>query len=296
MFTKNLLLAKVQEKDTDNGIVKALKEVTVTIPKNVIDADYFVHAVQFHVFNYGSIDSLAKLSNANQKVENLAKEHKEYTLAYERAVKSRNDLAVLCNLLKEEIANFDKELSFEYKDVADVKEVFKADNFARIYAWTLMGISSYNIYKSGNESAKGKLDEVHLHFKNESKIIGLLKDFDLTKTQEQKKQSALQISLFANETFGTNGGQLYKNISYKFTAEKINKDLYTRFKNLLKHDGKGNIKDTENSAFTMCCQLYYMCLIQLGVPTINGQKVIKVEEVSTCSNDLKVERKEKEDK
>lgn len=295
MTTRKIYVAKIESKDTETGIVKSLKEMTITIPKNVVDIDYFTECVQYHIYRIATVDTLARLENAKNKLAQLKVDGKKLTLAYEKAEKTHNELALLASILKQAIKEFDDLLLEEYEDIAKVKDVFELDSFGKLFAWSIGNYTSYSIYKTGDEVSKGKLEKIHLHIKDEDKIIGLLKEFDnASGNAEQKKQSAKQVELFANNTFATDGGELYKKVSFKFSVEKVNRELYSRFKKTLTHDGKGNIKDTENTAFSMALQVFYLCLVQLGVPTINGQKIVKVEEIATCSNTLVVKRKGKE--
>lgn len=292
-MTRNIYLAKVEAKDTDNGIERMLAQVAITIPKNVVDEDYFVQAVQFHIFNIAVLNTAVELKEQEQKLADLEKQGKKDGIAYSKAQDKRNNLLVLGKLLKENVEALNAELAEEYESIEDVKNVFLADNFARVYAWVLGKYSARKVWKNGDEASKGKVEEIKLRFKDEDKIVSLLKDFSFSTTQEQKKQSAKQVSMFANELFATNGGEVYKKISFDFSAKKVNDELYTRFKKPLSHDGKGNIKDLENPAFDLCKQLYFMCLIQLGVPTINGQKIITVEEIADCQQVIAVARKKK---
>lgn len=284
MSTRRIYIAKVTEVENEQArrIDKSLKDIVVTIPRNVIDEDYFIECVQWHIYNIMTLDTSAKLEQAKAKVSELEKAGQEDMPAYSKAIDKRNNLITLNNLLDAGLKELLKALADEYENVSDVVNIFRQDTFAKLYAWSIMGISSFNRWTNGDEAGKGKLESINLSIADEDKIIGLLKDFDLSTTQEQKKQSAKAIELFANEHFATNGGELYKNVSFSFSAGKVNKELYSRSKDLLKHDGKGNIKDIDRPAFVMAMQVYLLCLVQMGVPTINGQKIIKVDEIADC--------------
>lgn len=294
MTTTTIIMPKVETKDTETGIIKSLRNAVVTVPKNVIDVQYFKQAVQFNIFDIAMCNATTALNNINQKLATMKAEGKDDTNAYMKAQDNRNDLIKLISLLSEAIRNFDDELTEEYENISDIKTVFLTDTFAKTYAWALGHYDAKKVWKNGNEANKGKVEEIRFHFSDESKIIGCLKDFDLSTTQEQKKNSAKQIEVLANNLFATPGGEVYKNISYKFTAEKVNKNLYTRFKKLYDFDTKtGNIKDLENTAYDMCKQLFFMCLLQLGVATIDGQKIVKVEEIEANKEPVKINRKKK---
>lgn len=298
MDTRKIYIANVKEveNEQERRIDKVLKDIVITIPKNVVDVDYFVECVQWHIYNIMTQDTSAKLEQAKAKLKDLEKAGQDDTLAYSKATDKRNTLITLNNLLKAGLEELTEELKDNYLNVDDVVKVFRLDMFGKLYAWSIMGISSFSRWTNGDEVSKGKLESINLSIADSDKIIGLLKDFDLSSTQEQKKLSAEQIERYANEHFSTNGGDLYKNVTFKFSAGKVNKELYTRFKEPLKHDGKGNIKDLERSAFSMAMQVYLLCLVQMGVPTINGQKIIKVDEVADCNQTLTVVKKQGKNK
>lgn len=295
-ITKNILLPQVTEVDTiEHGIVKQLKSCTITIPTNVLDVAYFVNCVQYHVFDLASANTSTDLQKVKQDMEDLKKAHKDTGTKWYNLEKKLNDALNLLALLAAEIKVLDKHLEEEYEDIEDVKKVFLRDRFAKVFAWTLTGYKSKKVWKNEDETKKGKIEEIQFRFKDENKIVSLLQVFDFSHTQDQKKASAHQIELYANSLFATNGGDVYKNICYKFSPEKVNRDLYTRFKKPYSHDGKGNIKDVQNLPFDLCKQLYFMCLLQLGVPSIDGQKLIKVDEVQAENAPILVKKKKKQD-
>jgi hypothetical protein len=291
--TTTIYLPKLYTQDTEKGIVTTLKDCIITVPKNVIDTRYFVQAVQHHILDIAVCNVSVDVKNVTQKLDEMKKDGKTMTNAYFKAQDRRNDLLKLQALLNDAIRELDEILSDEYENITEVKQAFRLDNFAKNYAVVLTGFQSRKVWKNGNEASKGKIEEIKFRFKDEDKIIPCLQEFDLSRTQEQKKAAAVRIQQLANDLFSTNGGDIYKNVSFKFTAEKVNKELYTRFKKPYSHDGKGNIKDIENLPFDLVKQLYFMCLIQLGVPTINGQKIIKVDEMTDCKQAISVKRKAK---
>ena len=292
MTTSKIFTNALKTISTDSGEQTTLKSIIITHPSNVIDNEYFRQAVQWHIFDISAKTAQAEKALAKQKLDALT--GRTGTAEHTKAQDKYNSLCTMCKLLAEAVTALDKELSEAYEDIAEIKTVFVSDNFAKIYARTAIGAKSYKRFVIEDEASKGKLEDVKFSYANEDRIISLLGDFNEGKTKEQRKAATAQIERFANELFATNGGDLYKKVSYHFSVAKVNDQLYARSKELLKHDGKGHIQNKAHGAFTMCTQTFYMCLAQLKVPEINGEKIMKVDETASCDSvNLTIKRKVK---
>lgn len=265
---------KFKYTETENGDMTVEVEVAkISVPNNVLDAEYFRTAVQYHVYSLGEKVLTGKYLSEYYRHKKLGAKVTSSQIEKLRKLKTEKELFV------NNYRQFLDSLDAIYSDSTEAIASFLSDGFAELFALWTLGEKSYCI-ESADMFGNGETDTVYFHFPDESKISGYVADFAEDVTPQQKKQTVTAINGYCNTHFKTYGGDIYKNITYSISQKLLHDELFSRSKKPLKVDKKGRgVTNVMLTNFELALQLFSVCMYTLGIPFYNGKSVTYIKEM-----------------
>ena len=238
--TNQVTIQRAKATKNEDGKPTLAKAESYVIPKNVIDADYFASAVNFHVINFEYASLQLRYDQLKTKLDKAeADDNTDLYLQTEEQLRAHE---VLINLYKTHV----KKLSF-YRSLANTEKLegeeldktvkanaqtsrIMQDNFARVFAFTLCN------YDGVTDSTTGISD---VYFTGQSELYKSLKLYHnkynglLTFTNERKEafktiQSMINAFCNADRLCTTNKAYEYEESGTKLALEPVYKNMITK--------------------------------------------------------------------
>lgn len=292
--TMNITLAKVSENITEEGLVRNLKTQVFPIPNYVVDTEFHADCVQAFLNHINECDVNAQCVQAQTRFNSVADKYAKGTATvgeFNKAEDKLNDCKVLASLYKNYLASWKSEMLEKYEDISELLD----NNIARFQAISIFGKSAYKDIR--DKDGKQTVTDIKFSFNGMVDFANTVRKFgDEANTLNKEEKSALltNVNTLFNHLFAPSGGDVYKNRTWKMSANQIMTLLYARSKKALRYGSKGtSIDDKKLDNFELLMQGYLISLSFSGIPLTDGNGVEHVLDVTMKQEVAKPRRRNK---